>query len=384
MTTKDKFVVFKDKQQCFTNYNYQTDHQNQYTNLNLNQCYKLPISIPFKACSKSYNDKNYEGTAATSKLSDSKVSDYCKERKKLSLSFDKPSEWLKLSNNAEEKPDKRWKKDYSSSATNKSTLSLHIAAYEKSIEVSASDPFGGKDKEDLKDYISRSIRNEKHLSTFITQNPFEFPRQQSNGVFESELTRFRRSQDYQNTPEESSNGLEVSELLILQLVLTILCSICALATSSYIIFRIFMRERQLLDETEKRAFELYDAIFQSFIPRTLADKLSNSIYKTEVDAHAMNDKPIPVSTKQVNPSQINAPPPAAAAPGGGQSSSPSATPGTSTAPGTSSAPLPPSAGTPQQPQPASAPAAPEVAPAAPAAPPQSPAPVLVQAPTLPP
>uniref|UniRef100_A0A914PD54 Uncharacterized protein n=1 Tax=Panagrolaimus davidi TaxID=227884 RepID=A0A914PD54_9BILA len=380
MATKDKLVVFKDKQQCFANYNSQTDHQSQCTNLHLNQSYKLPISIPVKACSKSYNDKNCEGTAATSKLSDPKVSDYCKERKKLSLSFDKPSEWLELSNNAEEKPDKRWKK---TETTNKSTLSLHIAAYERSIEVSASDPFGGKNKKDLKNYISGSIRTEKHLSKFITQNPFEFPRQQSNGIFEPELTRFRRSQDYQSTPEESSNGLEVSELLILQLVFTLLFSICALASSSFIIYRIFMRERQLLDETEKRAFELYDAIFQSFIPRTIADKLSNSIYKTEVDAHAMNDKPIPVSTKQVNPSQINAPPAAAATPGVGQSSSPSAAPGTSTAPGTSSAPLPPSAGAPQQQQPASAPAAPEVAPAASAPPPQSPAPVLAQAPILP-
>uniref|UniRef100_A0A914QLR9 Uncharacterized protein n=1 Tax=Panagrolaimus davidi TaxID=227884 RepID=A0A914QLR9_9BILA len=109
-----------------------------------------------------------EGTAAAAELPDSTASDYCKERKKL-LSLDNPSKWLKQKIKAEEEPVKQWKKGFSS--TNKNILSFHIAAVEKSVKIDASDPFGGKYMDDLKNGISGSIKYEKHLfpSTFIIQ-----------------------------------------------------------------------------------------------------------------------------------------------------------------------------------------------------------------------
>uniref|UniRef100_A0A914QF85 Uncharacterized protein n=1 Tax=Panagrolaimus davidi TaxID=227884 RepID=A0A914QF85_9BILA len=170
MVTNDEFVGFKDKQQCFANDNSQKVHQDQYSNLNLNQSYKLPILIPVQACSKSYNDENCEGTAAASELPDSTAFDYCKERKKL-LSLDNPSKWLKQEVKAEEEPVKQWKKGFSSSATNKNILSFHIAAFENSVKIDASGSFSGKNIKDLKNGISQSIKYEKHLfpSTFIIQ-----------------------------------------------------------------------------------------------------------------------------------------------------------------------------------------------------------------------
>uniref|UniRef100_A0A914QGU6 Uncharacterized protein n=1 Tax=Panagrolaimus davidi TaxID=227884 RepID=A0A914QGU6_9BILA len=136
------------------------------------------------------------------------MSDKCKERKN-SLSFDKPSEWLNLNNNAEKELEKQWKKDCSFfSEKNKSTLSLHIAAYEKSVEDVAVDPFGGKNKKDLKNGISESTGNKKQVLTskLNVHNPFEFLRQQNGKLSDPEMFQFKASQSLINPNEASNNG----------------------------------------------------------------------------------------------------------------------------------------------------------------------------------
>lgn len=115
MTTKDEFLFFKDKQQCFVNDISQTDERNQYSNLNLNQTYKLPNVIPVELKSSSHIKKD-----RSFKLSNLQVLDYGSGKVKTLVNY---FESMKL-NDAEEEPVKQWKKGVSLSTTNKSTLSL--------------------------------------------------------------------------------------------------------------------------------------------------------------------------------------------------------------------------------------------------------------------
>jgi hypothetical protein len=79
-----------------------------------------------------------------------------------------------------------WKKDDSSATTNNSILSLHIAAFENSNEASS-----------LNLQRSWLIQKQKQInaaSTFVSQNPFEFPRQQSDRASDPDVSHFRASQ----------------------------------------------------------------------------------------------------------------------------------------------------------------------------------------------
>uniref|UniRef100_A0AC35FX95 Uncharacterized protein n=1 Tax=Panagrolaimus sp. PS1159 TaxID=55785 RepID=A0AC35FX95_9BILA len=144
-----------------------TTSENQYSILNLNQSKKCTTLIPVQTYSKTNNEKYYE-------------SDNYEEKEKLqswNKSFE-ASTFTTLNGDNKDLKD-RWKNENTLKTTNKSTLSLSIAAYENSV---ASDLFGENENiEGLKREKFGSIKASKQCFTdsLKSQNPFEFPRQQN-------------------------------------------------------------------------------------------------------------------------------------------------------------------------------------------------------------
>uniref|UniRef100_A0AC35F558 BTB domain-containing protein n=1 Tax=Panagrolaimus sp. PS1159 TaxID=55785 RepID=A0AC35F558_9BILA len=170
MATNINCFFLNDNPESVTAYNFQTVHDNQYSNLNLNQNLKCLDVFPIQSNSKSYKNKNC-------------VSDNIERRENL-LHLNKPSKIFNFSNFINDKTEneefkKPWKTNSYSNTTNKSTLSLHIAAYENSVET---DSFNGSKNKDWQKGKSDSIRNEKQIftaGTFVIQNSFEFARQRN-------------------------------------------------------------------------------------------------------------------------------------------------------------------------------------------------------------
>uniref|UniRef100_A0AC35FD77 Inositol polyphosphate-related phosphatase domain-containing protein n=1 Tax=Panagrolaimus sp. PS1159 TaxID=55785 RepID=A0AC35FD77_9BILA len=194
MLREEEFLFFKDKQKSFVNNNFHNG--NRCSNLSLNQKYKYPSFIPVQNFSKPYNNKYYDST----------VSDNRKVKKESQLWNN--SAFAILNDKAGEEAEKRWKNDDYSN-TNNSTLSLHITAYENSIEA-LSDQYWGD--VGLKKKESRSIKNQKKpkqiftVSTFVIKNPFEFSRQQNDKVKKPEVSQFKASQKLVSPNKTSNNN----------------------------------------------------------------------------------------------------------------------------------------------------------------------------------
>uniref|UniRef100_A0AC35GZ82 Protein kinase domain-containing protein n=1 Tax=Panagrolaimus sp. PS1159 TaxID=55785 RepID=A0AC35GZ82_9BILA len=155
-TKKDKYSFIE---QSFTT------SENQYYNVNLNQSKKCATLIPVQFNSKPNNDKCH-------------VSDKYEEKEKLQLrnKFSRASIFSTLNENNNDLK-KRWKNENTLKTTNKSTLSLHIAAYESSTKAAGSDLCGniaGLRKQKL-----ASIKERCFSDYLKSGNPFEFPRQQN-------------------------------------------------------------------------------------------------------------------------------------------------------------------------------------------------------------
>uniref|UniRef100_A0AC35F1B3 Protein kinase domain-containing protein n=1 Tax=Panagrolaimus sp. PS1159 TaxID=55785 RepID=A0AC35F1B3_9BILA len=76
---------------------------------------------------------------------------------------------------------------------------IDITTFENSCKTASSDLFGGKNNKDVKKQII--------ASTFVNQNPFEFPRQQNDRRLKPEVSQFKSSQRLLNPNEGSNNAL---------------------------------------------------------------------------------------------------------------------------------------------------------------------------------
>uniref|UniRef100_A0AC35FDZ6 RZ-type domain-containing protein n=1 Tax=Panagrolaimus sp. PS1159 TaxID=55785 RepID=A0AC35FDZ6_9BILA len=167
--TAQPWMATKNVRYSFIEQNFTTSENRNY-NLNLNQSEKCPELIPVQSNSKPNNDKNCE-----------------KEKSQSWNKFFKISTSTTLNENK-----KRWKSEKTLNTTNKSTPSLHIAAYENSPEAAVSDLFDDKNIKGLKKEKFGSIKTSDSLKS---RNPFEFLRQQSGDQRnEPEVMKFEASQ----------------------------------------------------------------------------------------------------------------------------------------------------------------------------------------------
>jgi hypothetical protein len=139
-------------------------------------------------------------TAAT-KISDCTLSESYEEKEK-SQTWKRKDLCSKYTNNLSlnDETEKCWKKNGSSNATNNSTLSLRISAYENSNEVSSD----SLNKSFQKSVLIQKQKQINLASKFVPQSPFEFQRQRNDKVPEPEVSQFKASQRLLNV---SKSGL---------------------------------------------------------------------------------------------------------------------------------------------------------------------------------
>uniref|UniRef100_A0AC35FZ36 Uncharacterized protein n=1 Tax=Panagrolaimus sp. PS1159 TaxID=55785 RepID=A0AC35FZ36_9BILA len=193
MATKDNCLFLKDKFSGNNNSNI-SDNGDQYLNLNLNQNQKYSNFSPIQSNSKLNNDKFCDSTIFDNREDKRNLQTWNKSSDSRFITLNDKTEGVK----------KNWKKNDSLNFKNNSTFSLHISAYENSTEATVfDDSFNENDKKVL-------IKEKSSFgSTFVIQNPFEFPRQQNDNVSEPEMSQFRASQRLLNPNEASNNDQQM-------------------------------------------------------------------------------------------------------------------------------------------------------------------------------
>uniref|UniRef100_A0AC35GLK5 Non-specific protein-tyrosine kinase n=1 Tax=Panagrolaimus sp. PS1159 TaxID=55785 RepID=A0AC35GLK5_9BILA len=182
MEAKNKFLFVESK--SFVPAISDVDRNEKYSNLNLKKNSKFSKASNFQSDFKKYSKKQKEKLRAWQKININS----------------------KISNFDESEVEKCRKKNGSSNATNNSTLFLHISAYENSNEASSSDSFNKT--------FQKSWLIQKQLNpdpTFVSQNPFEFQRQQNDKVPVPEVAQFKANQRLSNAASQNAPSKVVIE-----------------------------------------------------------------------------------------------------------------------------------------------------------------------------
>uniref|UniRef100_A0AC35GLF0 Uncharacterized protein n=1 Tax=Panagrolaimus sp. PS1159 TaxID=55785 RepID=A0AC35GLF0_9BILA len=193
MTTRDSCLTSKKKKFNISDVN------GHYSNLNLNECSNASL---VHTKSNTFKCKQQDTKIVSDLINSNDVHKNLWNHKQKNS----PSNYLNILGNSEDNELKTVNNFFSSKdATNNSTLSLHISAYENSVEASSAaalDSFDDKnDKTSNSQTMIKNWKNAKQLfieSSWAIQNPFEFPRQQNDKVSEPEVSQFRASQHLYN------------------------------------------------------------------------------------------------------------------------------------------------------------------------------------------
>uniref|UniRef100_A0AC34FLA3 Uncharacterized protein n=1 Tax=Panagrolaimus sp. ES5 TaxID=591445 RepID=A0AC34FLA3_9BILA len=198
MATKKDKICLSDKQQFFVNAD--SHDKNQYSNFNLNGNYSYSsISSSVQSHSKtktsninSFDSHDIGNNEGKKKLQTSIKSSYGFAEEQVQKLF-------------EDRQGQNLSQQHNSSNVNNSTLSLHIAAYENSLETSdeRSDEEEEVSKKKSTGFLQK-WQNAKQIFTdskAINQNPFEFPRQQEQYEIPPEVMQFIASQNVLNPNE---------------------------------------------------------------------------------------------------------------------------------------------------------------------------------------